>query len=71
MTTISPVGGRRASLPAALFDPIGSAFASAARLALASVERWRAHRALMLLEAMPDHVLKDIGWPARQTERKA
>lgn len=69
MTMISPATRQRAPLPAAFFflslsgpGALFGGIASAAR-------RWRSFRALQQLEAMPDHILKDIGWPATGTDR--
>lgn len=66
MTMISPATPRRAPLPAAFFSLSGPSALLGGIASLA--RRWRSFRALQQLEALPDHLLKDIGWPA--TDRR-
>ncbi len=62
MTTITTVSRRRAPSPVAWFElPLGPF--------RAALETWRSFKALRRLESMPDHILKDIGWPASDADR--
>lgn len=69
MTTISPATRRRAPLPAAFFPLTPAGLLPLLSGVSALIQRWRSFRALRQLESMPDHILKDIGWPASGADR--
>lgn len=42
-----------------------------AQLAIRAVAEWRQRRTERLLEALPAEIRKDIGWPARDSQKGA
>lgn len=70
MTTISPASRRRAMPALDLFPSALQSLSGLLASALALIGQARRLSRLRQPDQLPDHILKDIGWPATEYDRK-